>query len=87
MLINKLFTYLAWAYLKKRCFNVKSSASYFHIKTKILADFHICIIVPLKAVNLVGSISTWFSLPTTRSSRSQMFFKIGVLKNFVKFVG
>ena len=27
----------------KRCFNVKSSTYYFHMKTKILADFQICI--------------------------------------------
>ena len=27
----------------KRCFNLKSSANYFHMKTKTLADFQICI--------------------------------------------
>ena len=31
----------------KICFNVKSSAYYFRMKTKILADFQICISVPL----------------------------------------
>ena len=31
----------------KMCFNVKSSTYYFHMKTKILADFKICISVPL----------------------------------------
>ena len=31
----------------KRCFNVKPSAYYFHMKTNILADFQTCIIVPL----------------------------------------
>ena len=31
----------------KRCFNLKSSTYYFHMKTKILADFQICICVPL----------------------------------------
>ena len=30
-----------------RCFNVKSSTYCFHMKTKILADFQICISVPL----------------------------------------
>ena len=30
----------------KRCFNVKSSTYYFPMKTKILADFQICISVP-----------------------------------------
>ena len=31
----------------KRCFNVKSSTYYFHMKTKILVDFQICLSVPL----------------------------------------
>ena len=31
----------------KKCFNVKCSAYYFHIKTKIFTDFQICISVPL----------------------------------------
>ena len=31
----------------KRCFDVKSSTHCFHMKTKILADFQICISVPL----------------------------------------
>ena len=50
MFANKLFTYLTCAYLKKlrRCFNVKSSTYYFHMKTKILLDFQICISVPLR---------------------------------------
>ena len=30
----------------KRCFNVKSSTYYFHVKTKILPGFQICISVP-----------------------------------------
>ena len=48
MFANKLFTYLMYAYLKsKSCFNVKSSTYYFHVKTKILADFQICINVAL----------------------------------------
>ena len=33
----------------KRCFNAKSSTYYFQMKTKILADFQICINVPLKS--------------------------------------
>ena len=46
MFVNKLFTQLACAYLK-RLFNVKSSTYYFDMKTKILADFQICISVTL----------------------------------------
>ena len=41
MFVNKLFTYLTW-----KCFNVKFS-TYFHKKTKIVADFQICISAPL----------------------------------------
>ena len=33
----------------KSCFNVKSSTCCFHMKTKILADFQICINVPLRS--------------------------------------
>ena len=32
----------------RRCFTVKPSTYYFHMKTKILADFQICISVTLK---------------------------------------
>ena len=31
----------------KKCFNVKFSTYYFHMKTKIFTDFQICISVPL----------------------------------------
>ena len=45
MFVNQLFTYLTCPYV--RCFNVKFSTYYFHMKTKLLADFQICISVPL----------------------------------------
>ena len=35
----------------KRCFNLKSSTYYFHVKKKILADFQICISVPLNNIS------------------------------------
>ena len=35
---------------RKSCFNVKSSTYYFHVKTKILEHFQICISVPLSDV-------------------------------------
>ena len=41
MFVNKIFS-RAHISKSKRCFNVKSSTYYFHIKTKILADFQIC---------------------------------------------
>ena len=53
MFVNKIFTYLTCAYLSKTCFNVKSSTYYFHMKTKILADFQICISVPLNHSHLM----------------------------------
>ena len=48
MFVNKLFT-ISHAHISKSkgCFNLKSSAYYFHMKTKILADFQICVSVPL----------------------------------------
>ena len=33
---------------RKRCCNVKSSTYYFHAKRKVVADFQICISVPLR---------------------------------------
>ena len=40
----------------KRFFNVKSSTNYFHMTTKILADFQICISAPLKFFRLLTHI-------------------------------
>ena len=52
MFVNKLFTYLrAHISESKKCFNVKPSTHYFHMKTRILADFQICISVPSKQKN------------------------------------
>ena len=48
MFVNKLFTYLVYTYFKKGCFNMKSWTLYFQMKTKMLADFQICITKPLK---------------------------------------
>ena len=36
----------------KRSFNVKSWTYYFHMKAKILADFQVCISVPLNKNSL-----------------------------------
>ena len=48
MFVNKRFTDLACAYLKKqKTSNAKSSTYFFHMKMKILADFQIYISVPL----------------------------------------
>ena len=54
MFVNKLFTYLGRAYLSisesKMCYNVIPSVHYFYAKTKMLADFQICVSVPLNIV-------------------------------------
>ena len=48
MFLNKLMTYSRAQISKnKACLNAKSLAYYFHMKTKILSDFRICISVPL----------------------------------------
>ena len=50
MFVNKFFTYLisrVHTSKRKRRFNVKSSTYCFHMKTKILAYFQICISIPL----------------------------------------
>ena len=58
MVVNKLYTHLTAQISKsERRFNVKSSTYYFHMKMKILADFKICISVPLmKAVFQAHSV-------------------------------
>ena len=53
MFTSKLFTYLTRLHISKSktCFNVKFPTYYFHMKTKILADFQICINVPLRLID------------------------------------
>ena len=50
----KNFSHISRAHISKckRCFNVKSSTYYFHMKAKIFTDFQICISVPLKKTKL-----------------------------------
>ena len=45
MFVKKRFWYLTGA-----CFNVKFSTYYFHMKGKALAEFQICISVPLRLI-------------------------------------
>ena len=64
MIVNKLFTHIMCAYSKsKSCFNVKSSADHFHMTTKILTDFQICISVPLSSPLWANGV---FELPLLR---------------------
>ena len=48
MFVNKI-SHISRAHISKSkmYFNVKSSTYYFHMKTKTLADFEMCISVPL----------------------------------------
>ena len=50
LIFNISYSFWMCTHLKKikGCFNGKSPTYYFHIRTKILADFQICISVPLK---------------------------------------
>ena len=48
MFVDKLFTYLICGYLKKqKMFLCEIFNYYFHMKTKVLPDFQICVSVPL----------------------------------------
>ena len=87
MYVNKLFTYLS-AHISKseRCFNVKSSTYYFHMKTKILADFQICITVPLiQFLSFLKLFINPFYLPTNCLSVFDQFVGL-VLQELTHFV-
>ena len=45
----------------KRCFSVKSSMYYFHMKTNILVDFQICIRVPLRSKKQFAKVTSEIS--------------------------
>ena len=49
MFVNKL-SHTSHVHIseRKRCFNVKPLTYYCHAKTKVLADFQICISIPLE---------------------------------------
>ena len=54
--VNKYFIYLECVYLRiKKPHNARHSAYYFHVKTKIMVDFHICVSVPLRC----GLVKPW----------------------------
>ena len=58
MFLNKLFSYLSALISKcKSCFNVESSTYYFHVKKMTLADFEICISLPL-IMSIVNILKT-----------------------------
>ena len=61
---KKNFSYISRTHISesKRCINVKCSTYYFHMKTKILADFEICISAPLTPNHLLlGRQSLYYS--------------------------
>ena len=55
LIFNISYSFCMCTYLKKIkvCFNVKSPTYYFYVRTKILADFQICISVPLKKTHVL----------------------------------
>ena len=87
MFVNKLFTYpRVHTSESKRCFNVKSSTYYFHMKTKILADFQICITVPLiQFLSFLKLFINPFYLPTNCLSVFDQFVGL-VLQELTHFI-
>ena len=88
MFINKLFLISRANISKsKSFFNMKSSTYYFHLKTKILGDFQICISVPLNyPVTLIYPVSS-FKWNFIQMQPLGAFCKKGVLKSFAKLSG
>ena len=58
MFVNKHFIYLGCS-KSKCCYDVKPSAYYFYVKTKMFVDFHICISVPLAIFAKLSIIDVW----------------------------
>ena len=67
------FSHISRAYISKskRCFNVKSSTYYLHMKTKILTDFKICTSAPL---NLNVASHKHLILRLTNHDRPNLMF-------------
>ena len=75
--VNKLFIYLLCAYLKKQqVLNVKSLTYYFHMKTKILANFQISISFPLR-ISSINVIKPQFPVALVT------FTEETLMKNFI----
>ena len=67
MFVIKLFSISRAHLLKSKwCFKVKSSTNYFHMKTKILEDFQICICVPL-----IHIFFSFFIIANVKSSKQK----------------
>ena len=54
--------HISHAHISKSSFNVKSSTYYFHMKTKIMADFQICISIPLRYCKEIADLLFWVIL-------------------------
>ena len=70
----------------KRCYNVIPSVHYFYAKTKILADFQICVSVPLKFVYLVKLQSSRSTTLSPKNLKSISNFEDWVLVAYKKSV-
>ena len=62
----------------KGVFNMKSLTYYFHIKTRVMADFQICISVPLMA-SLSPTFQKKLTYLTNFSANNASFYKLKVL--------
>ena len=62
-------SYVSSAYIPKikRYYNVKPSAYYFYVKTKIIADFDFCISVPLIYMKLAKTLQNLSKIKTLGS--------------------
>ena len=67
----------------KRCFNAKSSTYYFHLKTKMLADFHICISVPFSVAFFILFKGLSIKQITQFFGRWEPDFKWDCCSNFI----
>ena len=72
MFVNKHFI-ITGVYISKikRCYNSKLSAYYFQVKTKISVEFHICISVPYKKINI---LTKCFTRPAKTFTRFPVFY-------------
>ena len=75
----------------KRCFNVKSSTYYFHMKDTILSDFQICISLPLNQKNCRKSrclltISIWWNSCFISAAISIFWCEIELIYRRSKYV-
>ena len=94
MFVNKYFTYLTCAHLKKikRCYNVNSSAYFCSYKDEDIGRFPICISVPLSVLEFFRLFSNNFKERKIQIERFLVFILLfifirsGLKKSIAKFL-